>query len=301
MRIRIAIAVAALLPASLAFTVVADEHGDEETATTCRVDDNRTVTVDNGDGTTSEVPVEYCEGTLFAQCDNAVDSEAAGKLILPTEGIELDAAPPPGSFQAGHGCGTVDEPVFGSTTHSAAPYHYYLSGLLMDAGNVDTLTFEVHFLGPNIGYAGQEIDLEMRMTVDGTSLFGSEELLNVQGDPFQAPKRRTVRAVPTVSSTGLSSSFLVTVTGLADFMEDAFASEAGPGTVYRQVGIDLNFPHLEAPCVETPTNGTERCPPFGPSPMVMGASEVPTAAILNTSGELGETTPAGELEETDGA
>lgn len=297
MRIRTALALSALLPASLAFAVTTVE----EEASTCRTDDTRTVTVESDDGTTSEVPVEYCEASLFAQCDNAVDRQGAGKFILPTDGIELTGAAVPGSFQDGHGCGTIDEPVFGSTQHSASPYHYFLSGFLMDVGNVDTVTFEVHFLGPNIGYAGQELDLEMRMSIDGVSLFGTEEGLNVQGEPFQAPKRRTVKAVPTVSSTGLSSSFLVTVTGLADFMEDSFASEPGQGTAFRQLAVDLNFPHLPEPCVATPTNGTERCVPFGPSPMVMGATEVPTGATFNTSGEQGVTTPAGEVEETEAA
>lgn len=301
MRIRTAIAVAALLPASLAFAVAVDEDTSTDTSSTCRTDETRSVTVEDEDGSTSEVPVEYCEATMFAQCDNAADSQAAGKFILPTDGIELTGTPPPGSFQDGHGCGTIDEPVFGSTTHEASPYHYFLDGHLVDVGNVDTLTFEVHFLGPNIGYTGQEVDLEMRMLLDGVSLFGTEELQNVSGDPFQAPRRRTVSAVPTVSDTGVSSSFLVTVTGLADFMEDAFASEPGQGSSFRQVSIDLNFPHLGEPCVATPTNGTERCPPFGPAPMVMGATEVPTGVTLNTTGELDVTTPAGELEETEEA
>jgi hypothetical protein len=295
-RIRTAIVTAALLPATLAFAV-AGSDGGPAAEESCRTDDSRTVTVEAEDGTASEVPVEYCEAVAFAQCDNAVDADAAGKLILPTDGIELGPTAPAGSFQAGEGCGTVDEPVFGSTTHGASPYQYYLSGLLTDVGNVDTVTFEAHFLGPNLGYAGEEIDLEMRMTVDGVSLFGTEELLNVQGEPFQAPRRREVRAVPTVSSTGASSSFLVTVTGLADFLS-SFADEAGQGTAFRQVAVDLNFPHLQEPCVTTPTNGTDRCPPFGPSPMVMGATEVPTGVTFNTSGEVGVQTPAGELDDS---
>lgn len=294
MRIRTVIAVAALLPASLAFAVQPADEG----ATTCRVDETRTVSVEGEDGTTSEVPVEYCESIAWAQCDNAVDSGGAGKLILPLDGIKLEQEPPPGSFQAGEGCGTVDEPVFGSTVLGPSPYHYFLDGFLLDAGNVDTLTFEVHFLGPNVGYAGQAVDTNLRILVDGVSLFGTDEGLNVQGEPFSAPKERTISTVPVVSSTGLSSSLRITVTGVADFMAENFASEAGSGEVFRSVTIGMNYPTITgAPCVATPTNGTERCPAFGPSPMVMGADEVPTAVILNAAGELGTETEAGDVDE----
>lgn len=297
MRIRTAIAVAALLPATLAFAVSTDDGPLDAELTTCRADAERTVTVENENGTTSEVPVEYCQSIAYAQCTGAVDSQAAGKLVLPLDKVALDAAPPPGSFQEGEGCGTVDEPVFGSTAMAASPYHYYLEGFLLDVGNLDTVTFEVHFLGPNVGYAGEEIDLDLRMAVDGVSLFGFDEGLNVQGEPFQAPKERTVKAVPTISSTGLSSSFLITVTDVDDLAPHLFASEPGQGSRFRQLQVGLNFPHLEGPCVPTPTNGTPRCPPFGPAQMVMGADEVPTAVILNTTGTLGATTPAGDLDD----
>ena len=294
MRIRTAIAVAALLPASLAFAVQPADEG----ADTCRTDDTRTVAVEEEDGTTTEVPVAYCESVAWAQCDNAVDGDAAGKLVLPLDGIVLDQVPPPGSFTEGHGCGTVDEPVFGNTVLGAGLYHYYLDGFLLDAGNVDTLTFEVHFLGPNAGYAGEEVATNLRMTIDGISLFGFEEGLNVQGEPFRAPKERTITTTAIVSDTGASSSLLITVTGIADFMADTFATEPGGGTAFRQVQVGMNFPTIAgAPCVATPTNGTERCPAFGPSPMVMGADEVPTGVTLNKVGDLGTETPAGDLDE----
>lgn len=295
MRIRTAIAVAALLPASLAFAV---QPADIELDDTCRTDETRTVAVENEDGTTTDVPVEYCESVAWAQCDNAVDNGATGKLILPLDGVELAQTPPPGSFTEGHGCGTVDEPVFGNTALGAGLYHYYLDGFLLDAGNVDTLTFEVHFLGPNVGYAGQAVDTNLRMTIDGVSLFGTEEGLNVQGEPFQAPKERTVTTTPILSSTGASSSLLVTVTGIADFMAENFASEPGGGSAFRMVQVGMNFPTISgAQCVETPTNGTDRCPAFGPSPMVMGADEIPTGVTLNTAGDLGTETPAGDVDE----
>ena len=294
MRIRTAIAVAALLPASLAFAVApASEDADA-----CRTDDSRTVAVENEDGSVTDVPVEYCESVIWAQCDNAVDAEGAGKLILPLDGVKMTADPLPGSFADGHGCGTVDEPVFGNTALGAGLYHYFLDGLFFEAGNVDTMTFEVHFLGPNVGYAGEEIATNLRMTIDGVSLFGTEDGLNVQGEPFQAPKERTVTTTAVVSETGASSSLLITVTGIADFMAETFANEPGGGDVFRQVQVGMNFPTIAAaPCVATPTNGTERCAPFGPSPMVMGADEVPTGVTLNTTGELGAETPAGDLDE----
>ena len=75
-RIRTAIAVAALLPTSLAFAVAPASDDNPS----CRVDAERTKTVETEDGMTAEVPVEYCETSIYAHCNGTLDEAGAAKL-----------------------------------------------------------------------------------------------------------------------------------------------------------------------------------------------------------------------------
>lgn len=272
----------ALLCATASLGAVASDHAEPRA---CVDDPTRTVELDG-----TSVPVQYCQTTLFAQCTDA--DPAAGKVVLPTDAVTLAETPPSGSFTAGEGCGTVDEPVFGNTQHAAGPYHYFLDGFALEGGNLDTLTLEAHFLGPNVGYAGQEVALDVRITVDGVSLFGTEEGTSVAGDPFAAPAQRRITVVPEVSDTGASSRVVFTVTGLAD-LDPRFADAAGPGDRFRQVAVGLNLPHT-GDCAGLPPNGTERCVPFGPAQLVMGADEIPTGVVLNAAEPATVTVEAGE-------
>lgn len=278
MRIRTAIAVAALLPASLAFAVAAE--GD------CRTDEDRTTTVANEDGTTSEVPVEYCETTIYAQC--SADA-VGGKVVVPTESIKLTPDAPTESFTAGAGCGTVDEPVFASQSLGDGTYQFDAGGFAA-AGSVDSLTFEAHFLGPNLGYAGEDLHFDMRMTVDGVSLFGtvtSPDATGQNSNTSPAFKRITVPA--TVSDTGASVSVEFTVTGI-----DELLPPVEPGA-YRSVAFSFGPPHTGA-CGTLPTNDTPRCVPSGFSGWVFGATEVPSGVTFNPA-EAAATTVEAMVEE----
>lgn len=246
------------------------------------------------EGDSSENPVLFCESAIWGQCDNAVgDSQTGvGKVILPVEGITLADTEPTGSYTEGQGCGTVDEPYFGATAMGASAYEYDLQGFI-EAGNVDSLTFELHFLGPNTGYAGENIFIDAKATLDGVSLFGDDVLIDVTGEAHSSPKRRRLELTPVVSDSGLSSVVRFTVTDIADLDPELFASEPGAGSAFRVVELQFNYPHT-GDCQAPPPNGTDRCAPFGPSPLVLGAAEIPTGAYFNQTADLGTLTVAGE-------
>ena len=282
MRIRTAIAVAALLPAVLAFGVTTDDL-DDDTSETCRVDETRTVIVEEEDGTTSEVPVEYCEAPIYANCDAALDP--AGKVVNPTAVVKMTPVAPTVSFTAGGGCGTVDEPLFASQTMDAAQYQFATTGFAQ-AGSLDSLTFEAHFLGPNGGYAGEDLHFDMRMTVDGVSLFGTVTSPDATGqNEDTSPAFQRIVAPATVSDSGASVGVQFTVTGLDDLLPPV-----APGT-YRSVAISFGPPHTGV-CETLPTNDTPRCAPSGYSGWVMGATEVPSGVTFNPAEPAETTIPA---------
>ena len=270
MRIRTAITIAALLPAALAFAVTTEGDG---TATTCRADqDGATVTVTHEDDTTSEVPVEYCEARIYAQCDGAVDP--AGKVVDPTIAVEMTPDAPTVAFTEGGGCGTVDEPVFASQGIGDGTYQFATSGSAQ-AGSLDSLTFEAHFLGPNAGYAGEDLHFDMRMTVDGVSLFGTVTSPDATGQNANtSPAFQRITVPATVSDSGASVGVQFTVTGIEDLLPPA-----GPGA-YHSVSISFGPPHTGV-CQALPTNDTPRCVPSGFSGWVMGATEVPSGVTFN--------------------
>lgn len=285
-RIRTVIAVAALLPASLAFTVTADDHGGEEPTTTCRVDEERTITVDNEDGTTSELPVEYCETSIYAHCDGTLDEDGAAKLHDPTAAIELTPGIPEASFTEGAGCGTVDEPVFSASGTGGSPYQFAASGIA-EGGNVDSLTFELHFLGPNTGYAGEPLYIDLEATVDSTSLFGTETTPNATGqNPTTTTSAQRIEVVPEVSDTGASVKALFTVTGVEQLFDVIGPDEQQ----YRSVSFSFGVPHI-GQCGTLPTNDTPRCVPSGLTGWVMGASEIPTGVTFNPAEPAAVTVP----------
>ncbi len=281
MRIRTAIAVAALLPASLAFAV---QPAAEDGA--CRTDAERTVTVEEEDGTTSEVPVSYCQTSIYAHCDGTLDEAGAAKLHDPTASVELTPGLPEVSFTEGGGCGTVDEPVFSAAGTGASPYQFSAGGFA-EAGDVDAVTFELHFLGPNLGYAGQPVHLDVEAEVDSVSLFGTKTSPDATGDnPQTSAAAQRIEVVPVVSDSGASVMVEFTVTGLDELFE-----AIGPeGSQFRTIQFSFGPPHT-AQCGTLPTNDTPRCVPSGFTGWVMGASEVPSGVTFNPAEPAAVTVP----------
>lgn len=252
MRLRAILTSAALLPALL-FTTAADlEDG-------CRLLDE----------TDEQSPI-LCETPLHMQCP-ADDLE---KVYAPTVHIPLEEGAPDRSVTEGAGCGTVDEPVFGSTSMAPAPYEYSAQGYF--EGNVDTATFELHFLGPGAGQLDQAIFLDTRVTIDGRSLFGDTLNESVAGDVVASPTRIRLEPEVVPSDTRASVAMRFTVTGIGEFIDGTLDDPDG----FHTITFTVNTPHLGA-CEGLPPNGTERCVPAGLYSLVWGTTEVPSNVTMN--------------------
>jgi hypothetical protein len=272
-RIRTAIAALSVLPLSVASVAAGSADSDP-----CRVDDTRTVVTTDAQGNESAVPVEFCVSNLYATCDKAVDP--AVKVVDPLAAVSLSEVAPTGSFTEGDGCGAVDEPVFSATGFGGSQYQFAASGYANTGGNVDSLTFELHFLGPNGGYVGEDLQLDVKAAVDGVSLFGATVTPNAAGqDPVSSPNAARVTATPVVSSTGATVSVRFSITGIAD-LDERFANEAGSGEIYRKIDLAFSVPHT-GQCQALPTNDTPRCAPSGFTGWVMGAVEIASGVTLN--------------------
>jgi hypothetical protein len=247
-----------------------------------------------GSDTEGAEPVLLCEDAFYGSCSTA----AGGKLYVPAvDQIPLVDDAPAQSFTAGAGCGTIDEPVFGSTGIGGTPNYEYFTQGFVSFGNLDTLTFELHFLGPNLGYAGEELRFDARVIVDGISLFGDDTFTSVTGDVVTSPARKRIVATPVVSSTGASSSVRFTITGISELAPSLFArpGEAGAAPELRQVQLQFTAP-TTTNCSPLPPNNSERCVPAGASPLVLGATEIPTGGLVNLADTdaFGVEVPAGK-------
>lgn len=243
MRIRTLAATAVLLPAALAFSVAPASE----------------------DGSIS----------IYAHCDGTLDEAGAAKLHDPTARVELEPGAPDVSFTAGGGCGTVDEPVFSAAGTGGSPYQFSAGGFA-EAGDVDAITFELHFLGPNAGYAGQPLYLDVEAELDGVSLFGTKTSPDATGaSPTTSAAAKRIEVVPEVSDSGASVKVEFTVTGIAEL----FGDRGDEASDFRGIQFSFGVPHTGA-CGTLPTNDTPRCVPSGFTGWVMGATEVPSGVTF---------------------
>lgn len=96
----------------------------------------------------------------------------------------------PASVTTGAGCGMFDDVNFGGTT-PRTPYDLTFGGTY--TGNLDTLNVTLHLIGAGIQSTGDPLVLELRMTIDGFSMFGVEENESVNGTISQSPATRTIQ------------------------------------------------------------------------------------------------------------
>lgn len=218
--------------------------------------------------------LELCEHHTYFQCP----ADDAQKLWVPaTDGrIRIDDPAPSRSVTEGAGCGQVDEPVFGSPTMDGW-YELHATGLIGAAA--DTLTVELHLLGPGAGQLGEDIFVDTRMTVNGISVFGSTEGVDVAGDPYTSPDRIRIAPEVTPSSTNASVALRWTVTGI----QEAIAGSVG-AEEYAMVELTVNYPHT-GECEPLPPNNAERCVPAGALAFVWGSTEVPSGVAANLADE----------------
>ncbi len=255
---------AALVPGALAFAVTPAAHVPEG----CGLID------DAGTADVVEDDVIGCEATVYYDCSTA----HGGKVHVPSSlgtGVDLVAEAPTASFTEGAGCGQQET---AQATGSATTSIYDLNATGFLAGNVDTLTVELHSIYAGSLRAGGEVTLDVRLVVSGESPAGFRETpATGTGDPIGSPESFQLEVPLVVSDTGLSESMTFTVTDLYA----AFPELSGAGTG------DETFQSLDVTVgvVESDWAGV----------FVWGATEVPANVTINSTGDLGTTVSALDL------
>lgn len=119
---------------------------------------------------------------------------------------------PTGSIAGGEGCGQVDEGIFGGI-RPQTPYEFTAVGYY--TGNLDSLTFKMHniFVGQRRHAGASNVDV--RVLVDGTSVFGVASTTNAAGAVSSEPADRRVQLTPKpTGATGAAALYEATVTGI---------------------------------------------------------------------------------------
>jgi hypothetical protein len=240
-RLRATLTALTLLPMA-AFTVAAGEAPD------CDVLEA---------GETSAEDILACTSTMYLDCDGAQGGKFYDGQTKSSVGLTAEA--PATSFTAGGGCGGTDEPLFRGT-EQGGPYSFDVAGYF-DAVNPDTLTVELHDISASVMRDTGSTVLGVRLTIDGESVFGYEEIEAVDGTIVLSPATRDITVDAVTSSTGVSDALVFTVLGLRDVLPSNFYA-AGAGDLHDvrlTVDFDLDGEHT----------------------MVWGATEVPANITFN--------------------
>lgn len=242
MRIRGALLALTLVPAAL-FSVAANEEA-------CSLLDDAG-TEDAADD------VVACEASVYLSCKNAVNE----KVYTPLDSVPLDFAAPTASVTDGAGCGKAEIAQANGTAPTSI-YDINTTGFI--AGNVDTLTVELHSIYAASQRAGGSVTLDVRVVVGGVSPVGFQESGGLPGGaPIGSPKSFTVSVDPEPSATGASEALVFTLTDIYKAFPEL--SEPGNGAEnYQTLDITVS--------VENPAwVGT----------FVMGTTEVPSNVTIN--------------------
>ena len=123
-----------------------------------------------------------------------------------------DTTKPTGSVTAGEGCGQVDEG-FLSGIRPETPYEFTAKGYY--TGNLDSLTFRMHniFVGQRRQAGNSTVNV--RVLVDGMSLFGNSSTTNAAGTISTEPTARKLSIKPVATgATGAAALYEATVAGI---------------------------------------------------------------------------------------
>lgn len=243
MRIRSAILALSIVPSAM-FAVAAAPEG---------------CTTLNDYGTVDEADDAYgCTVVNYLSCDETLDP--AGKVHDIQVPAPLTTDAPTASFTAAGGCGVPEVPLF-SGVYQDTPYDFDIAGYT--DGNIDTLTFELHNIHVTQARQTKKMKLNVRITIDGQSPFGSETNTNVSGDPFESPLTLAIPVDMVASTTGASDGMFFTVTNLSKDL--ASLLEAGIGG-YHSIAVTIGYDDLGATGVQVP---------------VWGATEIPASVTVN--------------------
>lgn len=203
----------------------------------------RTVTVAAllalGLGASASSAADYVPKTptteVFLTCGSPSKEYVVGTFVNDDEGTPTWDSKKPASVTTGAGCGKADEAFFGGT-RPETPYQFTFRGTY--TGNLDTLTVTLHTadLGPS-RLTSAPVGLSVRATVDGLSLFGSQENESTTGDIVTSPADRPVTVKPVATgATGGVRALSFSITGLdlllpADNTEHEILLDVGDTTL----------------------------------------------------------------------
>lgn len=171
---------------------------------------------------------------LFLTCDAGTREYASSELTGGAQPTWADKAP--ASVTTGAGCGKADDGVFSGAIFRT-PFQLGFGGTY--TGNLDAITVTLHSLNASPGRAtNAPARLDVRMTVDGISMFGAGTATSAAGQVNSIPAPKTVMVTPTgAGSTGQVTQYQFTVTGLDLLLEkdtgahDIAFDIAAPGPV----------------------------------------------------------------------
>jgi hypothetical protein len=210
-----------------------------------------------------------CETRYYLQCDTAVGGKA--NLVAPVvsgNAVFTDAEPT-GSFTAGEGCGEPENSA--SSGVSQDNVHVFTFEGFAD-GNIDAIAVELHDFSFSPERFGEEIELDVRISVEGASPFGGETVTSTTGDTYQLPRRVSVPVTPELSDTGATVAYRFTITDIDGVLGTAGLPGAGDTDHHVKITID------------SPLDGAHV--------FVWGADEIPAGITLNPLEAQGTVVPA---------
>lgn len=270
MRIRSALFALALAPSALAFAVTPADI--DETVDTCSTYSDAGTPEDVSDD------VITCTEQQYLSCQDTVDP--AGKVHdfynVPVVTLTPDA--PDTSFTAGGGCGYPQQNLL--TNVNQGTFSTFDFGGFVTT-NVDSVTVEIHDLQPleNAVQAanGEVVDLGVRLTINQQSPFGIEKRTGATGTEFTVPAELDLPITATISETGLSTSYVFTITNIGADLPDLLRAFDADGDgirddVFNKVLVTIGMPGLDYPFGTLPSDN------LAP---VWGAIEVPASITVN--------------------
>ena len=162
----------------------------------------------------------------------------------------------PASVTTGAGCGFFEDVNF-SGTRPRTPYDFTFSGTY--TGNLDALNVTLHMIGVGGITLNDQIPFDVRMTIDGISMFGIEENAAVNGTISTSPATETISVpVQATGATGAVAALPFSVRGIDLLLEGDDVEHTIEFTVAPAFDLTL-------------TEGE----------FVWGASEAPSGVVVN--------------------
>ena len=170
---------------------------------------------------------------------------------------------PAQSYTQGAGCGHVDGALYG--TADSTPYDVVYDGTF--TGNIQSMTFELHNLLLSKGRTGSTYDIGLRVSIDGTHLFGDGTTQGTQltMTPEQSATGLTEKITFSIQKIGCVREITDASGNVVDVQADGFATENGDGQEEHSIRVTIDQWYLNRA-----------------AGWVWGASEIPGGISFNS-------------------